>query len=173
MITRDFDTAEKQSREALNASALAVLRAPGSAEAKQEYEQAQRQLNEALRAKGIGNAGMAPAGPTASGTESSPAPTPGGGNGPSLDGMTPLPPGGASQTPAPNVPTASTFQGANNARAAEANRYLQEGDNLWRQNSRDEALARWNQAVQAGVGSPAALVAQDRLNKEAAGEPPL
>ena len=164
IAARDFNTAETQSRAAVNASSLAVMRAPGSAEAKQEYEQAVLQLNEALRAKGVPAGGLVP-GPAAG----APSPSP---NGPSLDGMTPLPntSGGA---PAANAPTASTFQSANNARAAEAARYLREGDDLWRQNSRDDAVARWSQAVQAGVGSPAALESQDRLNKEAAGESPF
>ncbi len=167
MTARDFDAAEKQSRAALNASDLALIRAPGSVEAKTEHEQALRQLNEVLRAKGIPAGGMAP-GPAGGGAGPGSASAP---NGPLLDGATPQ--SGASGAPPLNAPTAATFQGVNNARAAEAARYLQQGDDLWRQNSHDEAVARWNQAVQAGVGSPAALTAQDRLNKEAAGEPPF
>lgn len=166
----DYKTAEEQCWAALNASNLAVARAPRSNEAKQEHEQALRQLNEVLRAKGVPASGMVPgaAGNGAAGTGSAPAP-----NGPALDGMTPLPPNANNAAPAPNAPTASTLQGANNARAAEAARHLQEGDNLWNQGSRDDAIAHWNQAVQTAVGSPAALSAQERINKEAAGESPF
>lgn len=168
ILAQNWAKAEQLLRSALNASQVAVSRAPGSQAATKEYQEVLNQLNEVLRASGAPAGSLVP-GPASAGSG---GPNPGSANGPTLDGATPLP--GAAGTPPAGAPTTAAFQNANAANAANADRLLREGDDAWnRRGDPDEAVNRWNQAVQAGPGSNAAVTAQDRLNRYNNNQPPV